>query len=134
MIANIKSIVLIDEGYIGCCILVDLQKAFNTVDHEILLSKLDYYGIKGISNNWLKSNLSIRKQFVSVNGCNSGLTEINFGVLQGCVIWPVLLLLYINNFNQAIRFCKLHHFTDDTYLLYLSDFHKILNKLVKMLN
>ena len=58
----------LDEGYIGCGIFVDLQKEFDRVDHEILLSKLDYYGIRGISNNWFKSYLSIRKQFVSING------------------------------------------------------------------
>ena len=54
----------LDEGYIGCGIFVDLQKAFDTVDHEILLSKLDYYGIRGISNNWFKSYLSNRSLFL----------------------------------------------------------------------
>ena len=54
----------LDEGDIGCGIFVDLQKAFDTVDHEILLSKLDYYGIRGISNNCFKSYLSNRKQFL----------------------------------------------------------------------
>ena len=58
----------LDEGYIECGIFVDLQKAFDIVDHEILLSKLDYYGIQGISNNWFKSYLSNCKQFVSING------------------------------------------------------------------
>ena len=73
----------LDEGYIGCGIFVDLQKAFDTVDNEILLSKLDYYGIRGISNNWFKSYLSNRKQFVSINGYDSGLAEIKCGVPQG---------------------------------------------------
>ena len=58
----------LDEGYIGCGIFVDLQKAFDTLDHEVLLSKLDYYDIRGISNNWFKSYISNHKQFVSING------------------------------------------------------------------
>ena len=91
--------------FIGCGIFADLQKAFDTVDHEILLSKLDYYGIRGISNNWFKSYLSNRKQFVSINGYDSGLAEINCGVPQGSVLGPLLFLLYINDFNQAIKFC-----------------------------
>ena len=109
----------LDEGYIGCGIFVDLQKAFDTVDHEILLSKLDYYGIRGISNNWFKSYLSNRKQFVSINGYDSGLAEIKCGVPQGSVLGPLLFLLYINDLNQAIKFCNVHHFADDTNLLYL---------------
>ena len=109
---------------------MDLQKAFDTVDHEILLSKLDYYGIRGISNNWFKSYLSNRKQFVSINGYDSGLAEIKCGVPQGSVLGPLLFLLYINDLNQAIKFCKVHHFADDTNLLYLGRSIKKLNKLV----
>ena len=121
----------LDEGYIGCGIFVGLPKAFETVDHEILLSKLDYYGIRGISNNWVKSYLSNRKQFVSINGYDSGLAQINCGVPQGSVLGPLLFLLYINDLNQAIKFCKVHHFADDTNLLYLAKSIKKLNKLVK---
>ena len=120
----------LDEGYIGCGIFVDLQKAFDTVDHEILLSKLYYYGIWGISNNWFKSYLSNHKQFVSINGYDSGLAEIKCGVPQGSVLGPLLFLLYINDLNQAIKFCKVHHFADDTNLLYLGKSIKKLNKLV----
>ena len=75
------------------------------MDYEILLSKLEYYGIRDISNNWFKSYLSVRKQFVSINGYDSGLAEINCGVPQGSVLGPLLFLLYINDFNQAIKFC-----------------------------
>ena len=109
----------LDEGDIGCGIFVDLQKAFDTVDHEILLSKLDCYGIWGISNNWFKSYLSNRKQFVFTNGYNSGLAEIKCGVPPGSVLGPLLFLLYINDLNQAMKFCKVHLFADDTNLLYL---------------
>ena len=98
---------------------MDLQKAFDTVDHEILLSKLDYYGIRGISNIWFKSYLSNRKQFVSINGYDSGLAKIKCGVLQGSILGHLLFLLHINDLNQAIKFCKVHHFADDTNLLYI---------------
>ena len=64
---NIKQ--ALDKVYIGRGISVDLQKAFDTVDHEILISKLDYYGIRGISNNWFKSYLSNRKKFLSIRVC-----------------------------------------------------------------
>ena len=64
-----------------------------------------------------------------INGYNSGLTNINCGVPQGSVLGPLLFLLHINDLNQAIKFCKVHHFTDDTNLLYLSKSTKKLNKL-----
>ena len=68
---------------------------FDTVDHEILLSKLDYYGIRGISNNWFKSYLSNCKQLVSINGYGSGLADINFGVPEGCITLLTILTCYI---------------------------------------
>ena len=83
----------LDEGSFGCGIFVDLQKAFDTVDHKILLHKLEYYGICGICNDWLKSYLSDRKQFVSINGCNSDLMPVNFGIPQGSVPGPLLFLI-----------------------------------------
>ena len=118
------------DGNIGCGVFVDLQKAFDTVDHQILLAKLNHYGIRGISNDWFKSYLSNRNQYVSINGFDSGLTTINCGVPQGSVLGPLLFLLYINDLNQAIKFCKVHHFADDTNLLCLSNSIKKLNKLV----
>ena len=107
-----------------------MQKAFDTVDHQILLAKLNHYGIHGVSNDWFKSYLSNRNQYVSINGSDSGLTTINCDVPQGSVLRPLLSLLYINDLSQAIKFCKVHHFPDDTNLLYLSNFIKKLNKLV----
>ena len=66
----------LDKGSIGCGIFVDLQKAFVTDKHEILLAKLEYYDIHGIANNWFKSYLFDRKQFVSINGHVSNQTSV----------------------------------------------------------
>ena len=73
---------------------MDLQKAFDAVDHQILLAKLNHYGIYGISNDWVKSYLSNCSQCVSVNEYESGLASINCGVPRGSVIGPLLFLLY----------------------------------------
>ena len=74
--------------------------------------------------------MSNRNQYVSINGYESGLAAINCGVPQGSVLGPLLFLLYINDLNQAIKSCKVHHFADDTNLLCLSNSIKKLNKQV----
>ena len=109
---------------------MDLQKAFDTVDHQIMLAKLNHYRICGVSNDWFKSYLSNCSQYVYINRYDSGLAAINCGEPQGSVLGPLLFLLYINDLNQAIKFCKVHHFADDTNLLCLGNSIKKLNKLV----
>ena len=74
--------------------------------------------------------MSNRNQYVSKNGYESGLPTINCRIPQGSVLGPLLFLLYINDLTQAIKFCKVHHFADDTNPLCLSDSIKKLNKLV----
>ena len=120
----------LDDGNIVCGIFVDLLKAFDTVDHEIVLAKLNHYGIRGVSNDWFKTYLSNRNQYVSINGYESGIAALNCDVPQGSVLGPLLFLLYINDLNQAIKFCTIYHFVDDTNLLCQSNSMKKLNKLV----
>ena len=102
------------------------------VEHDILLSKLDHYGKRGLDNVWLKSYLSNRKQYVSVNGYDSNLADAKFGVPQETFLGPLLLLIYSNNLNQALRFYKVHHFADDTNLIYFSKSVYKLNKYVSL--
>ena len=118
------------SGNIGCRVFVDLQKAFVIVEHQILLTKLNHYGIPLVSNDWFKSYLSNRNQYVSINGFDNGLASINCSVPQGSVLGSLLLLLYKNDLNQAIRFCKVHHFADNIDLSCMSNSSKKLNKLV----
>ena len=80
IIENIRK--ALDDGNIGCGVFVDLQKAFDTVDHQILLAKLNHYGIHGVSDDWFKSYLSNCNQYVSINGYMSGLAALNCGVPQ----------------------------------------------------
>ena len=127
IIENIRK--ALDDGNIGCGVFADLQKAFDTVDHQVLLAKLSHYGIRGVSNDWFKSYLPNRNQYVSINGFDSGITTINYGVPQGSVLGPLLFLSYINDLNQAMKLFKVYHFPDDTNVLYLSNSIKKLNKL-----
>ena len=121
----------LDNSNFACGIFIDLQKAFDTVDHHILLKKLDYYGVRGLANNWFKSYLSNRQQFVSINGFNSSKQTMKYGVPQGSVLGPLLFLVYINDLHQAIRFSNVHHFADDTNLLVVE---KSMKKLQKHIN
>ena len=100
------------------------------MEHEVLLSKLNHYGVRGLTNNWFKSYLTASKQYVSINGYNSSLSSIANGVPQGSVLGPLLFLLYINDLHSAIKFCKAQHFADDTNLLFLTNSIKKVNKLI----
>ena len=90
---NIRKV--LDDGNISCGVFVDLQKAFDIAEHQILLAKLKHYGIRGVSNDCFKSYLSNRSQYVLINGYESGLVAINCGVPQGSLLGPLLFLLYI---------------------------------------
>ena len=122
----------LDEGIIGCGIFVDLQKAFDTVEHDILLSKLEHYVIRGLANEWFKSYLSNRKQYVAINGYDSNLADAKFGVPQGPLLGLLLFLIYSNDLNQALKFCKVHHFAYDTNLIHFSKSVYRLNKYVNL--
>ena len=110
----------LDSGNFGCSIFIDLQKAFDTVDHCILLSKLEHYGIRGLPLSWFKSFLSERTQFVSISGVCSNSKTISHGVPQGSVLGPLLFLIYINDLNAAIPYSTVNLFADDT-MFYTSD-------------
>ena len=100
----------LDSGDFVCGIFIDFQKAFDTVDHDILLHKLKSYGIRGIAHHWFKSFLSSRTQYVAISGHNSSLKLISNGVPQGSVLGPLLFLLYINDLNNAIQYSTISHF------------------------
>ena len=120
----------LDKGNFACGIFVDFRKAFDTVGHQILIQKLNYYGIRGIANNWFCSYLQNRTQFVSINGFDSNVNAICCGVPQGSILEPLLFLFYINDLHFAIKYCKVHHFADYTNLLNFNNSIKKINKQV----
>ena len=95
-------------------VLLDLKKAFDTVDHDILMSKLNSYGIRGVCYNLLRSYLSNRKQFVEINGFKSSQRTVKCGVPQGSVLGPLLFLIYINDLPSVVNKSTINLFADDT--------------------
>ena len=108
----------IDQGYYSCGIFLDLSKAFDTVNHPILLDKLEYYGIRGLAKQWFESYLMNRMQFVSLGSCKSDMLNISSGVPQGSVLGPILFLLYINDFSNCSTILDFHLFADDTNIFH----------------
>ena len=108
-----------------------MQKAFGTVEHDIVLAKPEHYGVRGLANEWFRFYLSNRKRYVSINGHESSLASVLYRVPQGSVLGPLLFLIYINDLNQAIKVCKVHQFADDSNLLH---FNKSVAKLIKLVN
>ena len=96
----------------------DFQKAFDCVDHSILLSKLHHYGVRGIVYQWFVSYLIGRKQFVSVDSCKSDTVEITCGVSQSSVLGPLLFLIFINDLPNAINIFKTILYADESTLLF----------------
>ena len=106
----------LDNGNCAVGIFLDFQKAFNTVDHGILLDKLYCYGIRGIAHDWFVSYLSNRQQSEIYNGYESEPKVMRCGVPQGSILGPMLFLLYINDLTNVSSFFMPILFADDTNL------------------
>ena len=115
---SIKS--YLDKHNFAAGIFVDLEKAFDTVNHEILCHKLNYYGIRGVANELSRSFLTNRKQYVSVYGFDSSQLDLKCGVHPGSTLGPLLFFIYINDLNYALKFSSASHFADVTSIIYTS--------------
>lgn len=121
----------IDKGNSTIGIFLDLSKAFDTIDHNILIDKLNYFGIAGVANTWFKSYLENRSQFVQINHTKSKELRVRCGVPQGSILGPLLFIMYINDITHVSKMADLILFADDSNL-FVSDKH--VDKLVTLAN
>ena len=109
---------------------VDLQKAFDTVNHNILVKKLEHYGVIGNVLDWFRSYLCGRSQYVTVNGHVSASLSITCGVQQGSVLGPLLFLIYVNDLPSISKILEFYLCADDTSIYFESGNLLTLQKIV----
>ena len=132
----------LNKRQVSLLLLIDFSKAFDMVEHSILLKKLEHYGIRGIVLNWLKSYLSNRQQFVSVNGSVSSTMTLEYGIPQGSILGPLLFIIYINDIPEIARYAKFILYADDTNIIITANtieeiniqVHDLSHSLIKWVN
>ena len=110
----------IDKGLLTGLIFLDLSKAFDTLDHNIMLDKLALLGMNRFAVQWFRSYLTTRTQCVCVNRLLSEPQPIPFGVPQGSVLGPLLFIIYINDLPLVVQGCSIELYADDTLIYFAS--------------
>ena len=120
----------LDKKETTCSIFLDLAKAFDTVNHEILIAKLEKYGVRGNPQQLIRKYLTNRKQYTEVNGTKSKSLPVTGGVSQGLTLGPSLILIHVNDLPKTSQF-QIRLFADDTTLTFS---HKNIIKLNCIVN
>ena len=138
LIDFVHTVTALDNKKYMIAMFLDLKKAFDTVDHAILLHKLELYGIRGIVLKLFESYLSNRKQYVEISKCKSQQGTISCGVPQGSILGPLLFILFINDLSKVSKVLHCTMFADDTSL-FLShinyrDLHNLFNSELELIS
>ena len=107
-----------NNGDVTGAVMLDVQKAFDSIDHFILLAKMGYVGMSPNVIKWFRSYLSSRKQYVVLNGVKSDIMEVSCGIPQGSALGPLLFAIYVNDLHTAVRQSRVQLYADDTCLYY----------------
>ena len=107
-----------DKGQLTGTLFIDLRKAFDTVDHSTLISKLPLYGIENAAKKSVQNYIALRSQMVCFDGVSSKEEKITYGVSQGSILGPLLFLMHINDVHLCIEHCETITYADDTVLLF----------------
>ena len=123
----------LDKKQIAALLLIDFSKAFDMVDHSILLNKLEHYGIRGLNLNWFRTYLTNISQFVHINNSNSEKHILRYGVPQGSILGPLLFILYINDLPNISSIAKFILYADDANLIIIADSFAEIQKKLELL-
>ena len=109
-----------DKGKIVEIVMIDLSRAFDSIDHSLLLAKLSAYGVCGTELTWFTSYLNNRKQRVVLSGIASEWGSVTNGVPQGSILGPLLFIIFVNDLPDVVEHCTVNLYADDT-AIYVSD-------------
>ena len=117
LVAQNELLTALNKKQIALLLLIDFSKAFDMVNHDILLYKLSHYGIRGIANEWFRSYLKDREQYVSICGQNSTKKKLKYSVPQGSILGPLLFIIYINDMPNINKLAKFILYADDANII-----------------